>query len=179
MEIEGMEGLQGTDLIQDTFLFKRERRRPGEIIIEEGELGQALYIIEQGSVEVLKGEEGARNRIAVLSRGELFGEMSLIEDELTSATVAAGSEVELLVIRKSDFLGLLEQNPEIALKVYQTFCHILSERLRKTSGELSELKTGLRKRESRPAASGSASRKPKSGKGAGGKKSGARPGRKR
>ncbi len=155
MEIEALEGLKGTDLIQETFLFqllnfeetlalarlfRKEKRQKGETIIDEGELGRALYIIEKGKVKVIKGEAGAGGELATLGRGELFGEMSLIEDELTSAGVVAQTEVTLLVIDREDFENLVEENREIAFKVYKTFCHVLSERLRKTSEALSEKK---------------------------------------
>jgi CRP-like cAMP-binding protein len=153
MQIEILEGVKGTDLIQDTFLFKflnfeetlelaglfrREKVKKGGLIIEEGSLGQALYLIEKGSVKVVKGE--SEEFLAELSRGELFGEMSLIENELTSASVIATSDVELLVIRRHEFENMLETRLDTALKVYKTFCHTLSERLRKTSQELSRLK---------------------------------------
>jgi CRP/FNR family cyclic AMP-dependent transcriptional regulator len=155
MNIEGLEEVAGTDLIQDTFLFKllnfdqtmalarlcrRERLERGDVIIEENALGQALYLIEKGRVKVYKGEGDSREELAVLGRGELFGEMSLIEDDLTSASVVADGEVDLLIIRREDFEGLMEGDRELALRVYKTFCHILSERLRKTSEEFSSLK---------------------------------------
>ncbi|MFO8058104.1 MAG: cyclic nucleotide-binding domain-containing protein [bacterium] len=176
MEIEALEGLKGTDLIQDTFLFqllnfdetlslaglfRKEKRAKGETIIEEGELGRALYIIEQGKVKVIKGEAGFTEELATLDRGELFGEMSLIEDELTSASVVALTGVTLLVIDRQDFEKLVEENREIAFKVYKIFCHVLSERLRRTSRELSALKA------ERAATKKSGAKKPGAKKGSG------------
>jgi len=72
----------------------------------------------------------------------MFGEMSLIEDELTSATVIAKTDVELLVINRGDLEGLMDDNIALAFKIYKTFCHVLSERLRRTSSELLEIKHG-------------------------------------
>jgi|GEM_PF-636631 len=186
MEIEGLEGLKGTDLIQDTFLFqllnfdetlalaglfRKEKRKLGEVIIEEGELGQALYIIEKGKVKVIKEEAGYTEELAILGRGELFGEMSLIEDELTSASVIAETEVVLLAIDRQDFEDLVEENREIAFKVYKTFCHVLSERLRKTSQALYA--------ERAPEASGKKSAPKKSAKKTTGKKAAKKAGRKK
>ena len=156
MKIEGIEGLAGTDLIQDTFLFKhlgfdetillselcvKEKVKKGEKIIEEGALGQGLYLVENGSVKVCKEENGKIEEIAKLGRGELFGEMSLIEDQLTSASVEAATNVGLIVIKREDFEELINKNSEIAFKVYKAFCLTLSDRLRKTSEELIHLKT--------------------------------------
>ncbi len=153
--LEGLEGMVGTDLIQDTFLFqnlnfdetlamaglfKKEKRKEGEVVIEEGALGQALYLIESGAVRVIKSEGSRDEEIARLGRGELFGEMSLIENELTSASVAAATDLTLLVIKRKDFEALLERDQNIALKVYKTFCLTLSDRLRRTSEELMQLK---------------------------------------
>ncbi len=172
MEIEGFEEIQGSEIIQDTFLFQglnfseaqalarichRERRSPGEVIIEENALGQALYLIEQGEVRVVKSEGAEQHLLARLGRGELFGEMSLVENELTSASVVAATDVELLVIHRPEFEDLLEGNQAMALKIYKSFCRTLSERLRKTSAELSRGQAPRPKRSG--AGSGSKARK--------------------
>jgi len=94
---------------------------------------------KKGEVRVFKKEGGAKEEIARLGRGELFGEMSLIEDQLTSASVVAETDVDLVVIRRKDFEDLLQKNKDIAFKVYKAFCHTLSDRLRKTSDELFHL----------------------------------------
>ena len=151
MAMDVLEGSPGSDLLQDTFLFRNlnfgeaqalsrlchyERRKKGEVIIEEGSLGQALYLVQSGRVKVLKGEGDEREVVAELGPAELFGEMSLIEDALTSASVAADTDVELLVIRRAEFETLLAENGSLALKIYKSFCRTLSERLRRTSREL-------------------------------------------
>jgi CRP/FNR family transcriptional regulator, cyclic AMP receptor protein len=150
VKIDAIDTVPGSELIQDTFLFKffnfdetmamsaicrREERKQGDLIIEEDELGQALYLIVGGHVRVYKGEGKTEQTLARLGRGELFGEMSLIENSLTSASVVADTDVDLLTIARPDFEHLLEDNHNLALKVYKTFCHTLSERLRKTSEE--------------------------------------------
>jgi CRP/FNR family transcriptional regulator, cyclic AMP receptor protein len=152
-KIDAIDTVPGSELIQDTFLFKflnfdetmamtalcrREVRKPGEPIIEEGELGQALYLIVSGHVRVYKGQGETEQTLAMLGRGELFGEMSLIENDLTSATVVADSDVELLTIARPDLEQLMETNRDLALKIFKTFCQTLSERLRKTSDELAK-----------------------------------------
>ena len=137
-----------TQLLQDIFLFRNldfnearelldicypEHMAAGEKIIEENSVGQALYLIKGGKVRVYKGEKEAGPALAMLERGEMFGEMSLVEDALTSASVMAETEVELIVIHRSDFETLLSQNQALALKIYKSFCRVLSERLRKAT----------------------------------------------
>ena len=151
MAMDVFEGNPGSEMLQDTFLFRNlnfgeaqalsrlshyERRKKGEVIIEEGALGQALYLIQSGQVRVLKGEGVGAEELAQLGPSELFGEMSLIDDALTSASVVAETDLELLVIKRADFENLLGQNEALALKVYKSFCRTLSERLRRTSSEL-------------------------------------------
>jgi len=153
IKIEGFEEIEGADLIQDTFLFKGlnfteaqglakicqlEKFAKGEVIIEENALGQALYLVHKGEVRVMKGEGAQAKEIARLGRGQLFGEMSLIDDDLTSAGVIAAGELELFVIHRDQFEKLLDGDPRLALKIYKSFCRTLSERLRKTTSELSK-----------------------------------------
>ena len=152
-EIEFMdEGESGaTELLQKIFLFKNldfaeanalleichsEKRPKGELIIAENSVGQALYLIKEGNARVYKGADDKGENLAVLGAGELFGEMSLIEDSLTSANVIADSDIDLVVIHRADFEDLLQKNEIIALKIYKSFCRVLSERLRRTTGDL-------------------------------------------
>lgn len=173
MAIEGFEEIEGSDLIQDTFLFQdlnfseshdlakichRENRSKGDVIIEESALGQALYLIEQGEVKVLKGEGDDQDEVARLGRGELFGEMSLVENDLTSASVICATDTELYVIRRDEFEGLMSENQALALKVYKSFCRMLSERLRKTTEEFSRRGKG----KSKPRAGSGSKKKGKS-----------------
>ena len=146
---EGDSGATG--MLQKIFLFQSldyteanslleichsERRQPGDKIIEENSVGQALYLIKKGTVRVYKGEKDTGAALATLGPGEIFGEMSLVEDALTSANVIAESEVELTIIHRSEFEQLLSQNDSIALKIYKSFCRVLSERLRKSTSLL-------------------------------------------
>ena len=165
MAIEGFEEIVGSELIQDNFLFKNlnfteaqdlarichQMHYPkGAVIIEENALGQALFVVEKGEVSVVKGEGKNGKVIARLGRGQLFGEMSLVENELTSASVVAAGEVDCLVIHRDEFEAMLSKNQGLALVIYKSFCRMLSERLRKTTAELSALhpKTEVPKPES-------------------------------
>jgi small-conductance mechanosensitive channel len=91
---------------------------PGETIIQEGQGGEELFIVERGEVRVTVGAlHGAEAEVARLSVHDFFGEMSLMTGEQRRATVRAVGEVELLVIGKPDFAGVLEQNPALAKAV--------------------------------------------------------------
>jgi CRP/FNR family cyclic AMP-dependent transcriptional regulator len=108
----------------------------GEIIIEENTEGQALYIIKRGTVVVSKVDGALESELVKLFAGEHFGEMSLVEDARTSARVSAYNDVECLVIKRTNFLDLLEGDIPLAAKVYKAFTQTLCDRLRQTSSDL-------------------------------------------
>lgn len=106
----------------------------GSLIIEENTPGKALYIIKKGEVRVTKDEiedPEKERKLAVLSEGEHFGEMALIEDQVTSARIVADTDVELLSISRDDLNKMLEEHSRLAAKLYYSICLTLSERLRR------------------------------------------------
>lgn len=145
--------IPGVDLLQRVPLFRRlgfsetmalseickiEQKDDGAIIIHQDSLGQALYILKEGAAVVRRRDPitGAEKDLATLAQGELFGEMSLIDDQLASADVVAKGAVELLVIPRREFENLLAGNDKLAVKVYRCFCAALSDRLRKANARL-------------------------------------------
>jgi CRP-like cAMP-binding protein len=154
-KLDLLDGMDGSDLLQDTFLFARlnfdetatlaaefETRtwKAGETVFEENSIGDAVYVIRGGEADIQKSDGSRIELLATLGAGELFGEMSLIEDALTSATVVARSDLECLVLPKARLQALMDADDAFARKVYQSFCQTLSERLRKTSSELFRLR---------------------------------------
>ena len=86
---------------------------PEQVIFEQGDYGEEMYIIKRGKVEVLRDY----SIIAELSDHAFFGEMALVSEEPRNASVKAVTEVEALVLKKDDFRGLLETKPSIASAV--------------------------------------------------------------
>ena len=145
----------GVELLQRVPLFHRlgyeetmslaaishvEERADGEHIIQQDSLGNALYILKEGCASVRRRDQvtGELQELGKLGRGELFGEMSLIDDQLTSAEIIATSAVEMLVIPRRAFEALLAGNERLAVKVYGCFCRALSDKLRKANQKLGE-----------------------------------------
>lgn len=88
---------------------------PGELILRRGEPGDSMFIIERGRVEVqLQGTDGKMQPVAVLERGNFFGEMALLTGEPRTADVTAFEETEVLEIRKAAMKRLLEENAQLA-----------------------------------------------------------------
>lgn len=98
------------------------------MIFAEGDIGTEMYIIQEGKVEILKLFKGEHRRLAVLSQGDFFGEMSILEDLPRTASAQAVTAVKLLTIDGSTFDTMLRKNPEIAVRMMRK----LSRRLRDT-----------------------------------------------
>jgi len=100
----------------------------GEIIFREGDLGTEMYIISEGKVEILNRMGEDDRVLAVLEKGDFFGEMSVLEDLPRAATARALTDSRLLQINGSTFDQMLQSNPEIAVRMMRK----LSRRLRET-----------------------------------------------
>jgi CRP-like cAMP-binding protein len=109
--------------------------KAGEYVFREGELGTEMYIINEGKVEILNQVGDEEQVLAVLEKGDFFGEMSVLEDLPRAASARAVTDVRLLQINGSTFDQLLQGNPEIAVRMMRK----LSRRLRETDEMLKSL----------------------------------------
>ena len=88
-------------------------------ILREGEVGDSVFLISSGSVQVtLRGTGGPFTPLAVLRAGEIFGEMAVLERKPRSATVLAKENCLLLEIAGEAMRKLLEAHPEMQVKLY-------------------------------------------------------------
>ena len=109
----------------------RETYLPEEAIVREGDLGDKLYIVFKGEVAIRKRmADSTEKEITRLSAGQLFGEMSIFDDERRSASVVATTDAELLALDRDHFHSLAYQRPEIPMEV----CKVLVGRLRTANG---------------------------------------------
>lgn len=123
-----------------------------EVIMHEGDAGDAMYIMCQGSVAITKrltlelGDEAPREKTMIRFRAEegvILGEMALIESDVRSATVTALTPCLMLELTKDNFYHLLEHNQEIGVKILLPLAQSLCRRLRKSSDELVKVTTAL------------------------------------
>jgi len=105
--------------------FTYKKFTPGSEILRKGEEGGNIVIILSGKVAVLDGDQ----RIAVLGRGEVLGEMSLLTSQAVCATVKTIDTTEVLCITGQELKNLLNKNPNL----YIYFLHLLSDRLTKSN----------------------------------------------
>ena len=104
----------------------------GEVIVRQGEVGNSMYVVQAGEVEVLRETEDGEVRLAVLGAGEFFGEMSIFEHEVRSATVRARGEAHVLTVDKRTLLKRIKEDPFLAVSILQT----MSNRIREINAEL-------------------------------------------
>ena len=145
--MEGFEFLKDTPLFQELNLqdmkavfniCQTNLYAPGDVLIEEDKPGHALFIIKEGKVGVERNDEGSTRQLAELEPGAHVGEMSLIDDGPTSATVRALEPTEVFEISREKFIKLMEANDRLHVKVTHSFIRTLNDRLRKTNQELIE-----------------------------------------
>ena len=91
----------------------RQSYEPGQDVVRHGELGDTMYIIERGQVDVLIGAAGSERRIDLLNEGDYFGEMALLGAAPRSATVRCITPVDLLALPRADFLDLMGREPSL------------------------------------------------------------------
>ncbi len=108
----------------------------GELLIEQGRPGVALFVIRQGEVSVLRVEGDQTKEVAVLGAGDHVGEMSLVDEAPTSARVVAKTEVRLFEISRDQFLRFLQAHDKFAVRVLRVFVRTMAQRLRETTAKL-------------------------------------------
>ncbi|MFZ3114799.1 MAG: cyclic nucleotide-binding domain-containing protein [Syntrophales bacterium] len=125
-----------------------------EVIMQEGEVGDCMYIIKQGTVEVIKklvmdrlGDEASdRNKIFTRLHAvqhHVFGEIALLEESKRTATVRAVTDCTLYEIRKTVFLNLMEADYAFGYRIILNLARIVATRLRKADEDTIKLTTVL------------------------------------
>jgi len=98
-----------------------------EIVFQQGEPGRLMYLVQEGEVEILQDLGGHERQIAVLERGDFFGEMAVLEREVRSHSVRTLTPAKLVEIDRAGFQHMLQRNSEIAVRM-----------VRKLSGRLTQ-----------------------------------------
>jgi CRP-like cAMP-binding protein len=104
----------------------------GEPIARQGEIGECMYVIQQGQVEVVRAQDGTEVQLATLGEGDFFGEMALFDRERRSATVRALGEARVLTVDKRTFLRRIHEDPSLAFRIVKG----MSQRIRKLDAQV-------------------------------------------
>lgn len=115
-------------------IFKYEKNveyySAGEVIFEAGDEGHYMYVVQDGVVEVIVGDEV----IDTHGPGNIFGEMAIIDQSPRTASVRAKTDCRLVPIDEAKFMGHVHRTPFFALQVLR----IMNQRLRKQMMKVSE-----------------------------------------
>ncbi|NCO00687.1 MAG: cyclic nucleotide-binding domain-containing protein [Epsilonproteobacteria bacterium] len=94
--------------------------KSGEVIITQGDVGDCMYIILSGSVDVFRKEDNIENKISTLSSGDFFGEMALFESDVRSATIkSSDDETMILTIDKQILMYRIKAEPSMILRIIE------------------------------------------------------------
>lgn len=100
--------------------------KKGDVIVREGEPGREMFIIQSGSVDVIREDGDKKVVFNTLERGDFFGEMALLEQAPRSATVIAREDTQLMVLNIGNFLIKIRKDPTFAFNIMQK----MSKRIR-------------------------------------------------
>ena len=108
----------------------------GQIILLEASEGEQCFFVTEGSVKITRlSKKGREAILAILSDGDFFGEMSLLDGEFRSANVVALDDTEVLTLNRNDFLLVLKNYPQIAIRLLKE----MATRLRKSDRQIASL----------------------------------------
>jgi len=128
-------GNQPEEVLKAVLLQGRiERYGAGQLVFEQGEPGNGMYIVKSGVLEVLATKAGSHDLVPVayLGAGEVLGELALLTGSPRSATVRSPQEAELFTVQRPVFLDLMDSLPAFA----RNLCIVLARRLEATTLKL-------------------------------------------
>ncbi|MGZ3184143.1 MAG: cyclic nucleotide-binding domain-containing protein [Telluria sp.] len=119
--------------IVDRLLHER-RYLPGEVVFDEGEEGQALYLILAGRVSISRALAGQTEVVTELGPGSFFGDLALLDNAPRNAQARALEACEMAVFFRADFMGLLDTDAVIGYKISLALARHIGHRLREWMG---------------------------------------------
>ena len=119
--------LSPSDLKQVAAIAEEESFENGDVLVQEGEVGDVMFIIVSGEVRVIASKDQKEVELARRKVGEYVGEIALISKQSRIATVVAVGTVHTLFINQKSFESLLRDRPDVSLAVIQVLCERLKE----------------------------------------------------
>lgn len=106
----------------------------------ENMTGESMYIIVSGSIKISKMlSEGVEKTLTVLGAGDYFGEMALLEQGPRSVSAIVQEESSVLVFRREAFADMIENEPQLAVKVIGSMYKSLSTKIRQASPQIQQM----------------------------------------
>ncbi len=115
----------------------------GEVVVQQGDVGDSLYVVQDGEVEIVVDEGGMEVVVRSAGRNEIVGEMAIFDRQPRSATIRAKGRARILTLDKRNFLRRINEDPSLAFRMIDT----MSRRVRQLSNEVIQLEAALRERD--------------------------------
>jgi hypothetical protein len=113
-------GLSEADIAHVVTRFQRKDWKEGDVVLNEGDIGESFYVIYAGQVRVTRQQGQTERRLDDLGPGDHFGEEALLFDRPRSATIRATSSLVTLQLERDEFIELLETYPDMRLNLSAT-----------------------------------------------------------
>lgn len=135
--IDLFEKVDPKELMELSHLFIERIFSTNEVIFAEDSIGSSMMIIASGEVRISqKTATNTEEALVIIKKGDVFGEMTLMEDLPRSASVIAHTDVITLEIERDDLVNFMERNPNAGVRILLKLGKILSARLRETDIKL-------------------------------------------
>ena len=105
----------------------------GEVIIRQGDVGDCMYVIQDGQVEVILEKEDEEIQLDIHGPGIFFGEMAIFDRDVRSATVRALGDVRVLTVDKKNLMRRIHEDPALAFRMVETMSLRIRELLDKVA----------------------------------------------
>ncbi|HLE08375.1 MAG TPA: cyclic nucleotide-binding domain-containing protein [Thermodesulfobacteriota bacterium] len=118
--------LNDRELEEVAKILKKKTYKPGDVIFTETRDGESLYILRKGEVKACKtAPDGQLFTLTVMKDGDIFGEMSFLDGRPRSATVVAITDIEIFLMERKDFEGLVEKEPWVVYKLMRNIVYTI------------------------------------------------------
>jgi CRP-like cAMP-binding protein len=120
------------EIIQECNVLSLEQ---GQAIVQEGDEGDEIFLILNGGADVMKGDIC----LAHLKKGDLFGEMVLLDERTRSADIIANTYTDVLILSYDVIFGYFQKKPKIFSILILNLCRLLAKRLKGSGDEIKKL----------------------------------------
>ncbi len=128
------------ELLEVEKIVHRRKYKKGEPVFRMGDPGLGMYIIVEGSVDIVEEYENEESKLlATLEDGAFFGDLALLDEAPRSASAIAKVDCDIIGFFRPDLMDLLYRKPQLGIKILFALARVVGERLRRTNELLSEL----------------------------------------
>lgn len=121
MDMSFFADLNHDELSAISKIVKKKEYKTGETIFKENEDGTSMYVIRKGEVKACKAApDGELMTLTMMKDGDIFGEMSFLDERPRSATIVSVSHTEVYSIEKHDFEKLIDAYPRMVYKILKS-----------------------------------------------------------